>query len=701
MISHPASADIDSDVLNVFMRQVPGATASHSGTLSRQLEIAANDPTLSLLFTVRNWDNLRADTQTTLGRYIHVSNWENGKRTVSATASFTTCEAAVPEASSETMDSSHFKAVYTTNTGSTHRSTTSYITDLLEEAETSWTKEITTIGFPQPKLVADNKLRIFVCNLLGSADGILGRTWTTTVNNSDDTAQTFIELDNDYAEMTLPSPASEYAGLVFSHEFFHAIQFGINYAAPSYWLLESNATWIEDEVYPDSNDYITQYVRSRFNVLDKPIDYFSFNDIYGYGASIFFRHITENIANVSFMTNLWSTLKSTCLLSQTSPQWKSWCQESITETPLVDSTLQGYGTDIEDTFRDFSVANYTKDYIDGTLSNFPSVPVSTITMSNDSASVTGELDHLATKFYKLNYSIGSSQNAPVLSFSGSTGADWRITAILETQGGIKTVAHKTLSYGNYSGTLNSLGVTDNSVVLIVNNTHLSTDDASFTIGVHNAPVLSQAGTVLPDRTITTGNTEVVAHIAQILTNKTGTITGMTYSNSGNTPVNKQLTWTIYRDTNSDGVINNADTKLADTSTLNESTVVFTGLNEQITAGQSYTYLLSLTVQSVQSASMPGAWIALLVLLLFSGGFTVSLKKNHTLAGFIVIVMALSAGTLIYTGCGGGGGGGGGAAAAPETVQMQLTPSNIIMEDSQDVAVSLKGSALFGPLLTLR
>ena len=68
------------------------------------------------------------------------------------------------------------------------------------------------------------------------------------------TASGFCVLDNDYAAAQFPSQTPE-ANLTVTaaHEFFHAVQYSYDYDEDP-WMLESTATWMEEQVADDIND---------------------------------------------------------------------------------------------------------------------------------------------------------------------------------------------------------------------------------------------------------------------------------------------------------------------------------------------------------------------------------------------------------------------------------------------------------------
>jgi len=704
----PARAADDREILDGFMQYIPESDMPDGYRAAARAPVyyqgVRMDPTLALLRVVRNWDNLQPETREILSRYIDISPPRNGIRTVNSVAS-KGCSEVLSESSDLTADSEHFRIIYT-NSG-THQTSTSYVNSIKTAAEYVWDTETSTIGLPPPKLPSDNKIRIYLCDLLGSASGLLGRTWTTSVNDNNHTAQTYIELDNDYAGFNMPSTIAEdsdaeeqYAAVVLAHEFFHAIQFGINYVAPSYWLLESNAVWIEEEVYPDIDDYITSYVSGRFRNLDVSIDYFSFDDVLGYGAAIFFRHITENELDDTFITDLWDGVESGCLNLSSN----SWCQESVTEIPLVSSLLAADGKSLDTVYRNFNVANYTKDYHDGTKDYFPDVTSTNTDVSSGSVTKTGDLDHLAADFYTIYDSTGEPDPAIVIQFQGSSGADWEFSVVKKLSPTTFSTTNATISSNGYTGVFTGFGTDFSQATLIVNNVHTSSDDASYTLNMSYTPYSSTPKTTLSNRTVSSGSSGIAAHLAKLTSPSSGTLESIYYSNAGSGSLNDPVVWKLYRDADGNGAVGGSDTLLGTVSTTGSSGPRFTNLsNNSITAGQPYYYLLTLDIGSAVARTAGeagfGAGIIAAVALLVAVSAGVRRKNFRAKLRLLILAAALAAVPLISISCGGGSS----PAPVPATTTLRITldSSNISIKDSQGDPVTVSGETVSGPEIKVR
>ncbi|WP_134742031.1 MXAN_6640 family putative metalloprotease [Nocardioides sp. 503] len=66
-------------------------------------------------------------------------------------------------------------------------------------------------------------------------------------------ASGFCVLDNDFAQAQFGAPPLTSLRVTAAHEFFHAIQFGYDFREDT-WLMESTATWMEEQFADSAND---------------------------------------------------------------------------------------------------------------------------------------------------------------------------------------------------------------------------------------------------------------------------------------------------------------------------------------------------------------------------------------------------------------------------------------------------------------
>ena len=126
-------------------------------------------------------------------------------------------------------------------------------------AETSFAVENTQLGWPEPR--SDGKLGggsavtdIYLSNV--GADGLFGYAAPDPSQGCKTQCFAFLVMDNDFstAEFGYPDPQIPLE-VTMAHEYNHVLQFGIDAAIDS-WLFESTATWSEEKVFPNDNDYV-------------------------------------------------------------------------------------------------------------------------------------------------------------------------------------------------------------------------------------------------------------------------------------------------------------------------------------------------------------------------------------------------------------------------------------------------------------
>ncbi|MGH7541918.1 MAG: MXAN_6640 family putative metalloprotease, partial [Gemmatimonadota bacterium] len=110
-------------------------------------------------------------------------------------------------------------------------------------------------------------------------------------------ASAYCVLDNDYSPAQYGYPnLMDPLTVTAAHEFFHAVQFAYDFAE-DVWLLESTATWIEDELFDGVNDNRSYLPFSPLRKPTVPLD----KSVHPrwYGAWIFWRFLAEFFGGAS------------------------------------------------------------------------------------------------------------------------------------------------------------------------------------------------------------------------------------------------------------------------------------------------------------------------------------------------------------------------------------------------------------------
>lgn len=126
-----------------------------------------------------------------------------------------------------------------------------YVERVATVLEEVYTTEVSTLGWNSPPIddVANPESDVYICQLRDN--NVYG--YVAPEATVDRSATSYMVLDNDFASYSsLPDDALK---VTAAHEFHHMIQYGYDYLQ-DLWMLESTATWIEDQVYNSIDDYL-------------------------------------------------------------------------------------------------------------------------------------------------------------------------------------------------------------------------------------------------------------------------------------------------------------------------------------------------------------------------------------------------------------------------------------------------------------
>jgi hypothetical protein len=103
----------------------------------------------------------------------------------------------------------------------------------------------------------------------------------------------YLLLDNDFKRSQYGADPMQVARVTAAHEFFHAIQYGYDVREDP-WLMESTATWMEDQFDDSSNDNRQYLPWSQLHEPGTPLDTFSDSSFEQYGNWVFFEYLSEH-----------------------------------------------------------------------------------------------------------------------------------------------------------------------------------------------------------------------------------------------------------------------------------------------------------------------------------------------------------------------------------------------------------------------
>ncbi len=152
----------------------------------------------------------------------------------------------------------------------------------------------------------------------------------------------YIVIENDFVESrrTLPS-ALNLLRITAAHEYFHAVQFGYDAGAASFWL-EQSAVWIEEQVYDEVNDYLT-YLPSFSSFLSEPWVALDAADGEHEYAGVLWPLFLEKRHHGDLIRTIWERVETNPVLE------------------AIDQGLRSVGSDLKSAFQEFSTWNVFTD----------------------------------------------------------------------------------------------------------------------------------------------------------------------------------------------------------------------------------------------------------------------------------------------------------------------------------------------------
>ncbi|MFZ5981165.1 MAG: MXAN_6640 family putative metalloprotease [Candidatus Zixiibacteriota bacterium] len=246
-----------------------------------------------------------------------------------------------------------------------------YVEQMALIADSVYAHVIDTLGYPAPPTDAfydtqggDGRYDIYILDLNGGAYG-LDYIDERYLGPRSMQATSFIVLDNDYYEYYIyeddnPQPIYLYrerpldaVRVTMAHEYFHAVQFGLDFqetepgdvVSRRYWM-EISAVWMEEEIYDNINDYYT-YLEYFFSYPQTSLQQFNnYSDIHPYASVVFALYLSETYGR-DVIRNIWFR----CAEYGAGPHFL------IAANEIIDSAGGGEA-DFNTAFRDFALWNF-------------------------------------------------------------------------------------------------------------------------------------------------------------------------------------------------------------------------------------------------------------------------------------------------------------------------------------------------------
>ena len=216
----------------------------------------------------------------------------------------------------------------------------------LATMENVYEREVNQLGYRAPRADGtaggDGRLDVYLKDLGTGLYGYCAAEYRKQAR----TASGFCVLDNDYSAAQFPSQTPENnLAVTAAHEFFHAVQYSYDFNEDP-WMLESTATWMEEQVADDVNDN-RQYLRySQLQAPYVPLDAFSSTYGFQYGNWIYWEYLTERYGT-GFVKKAWESAGS---LRGDGRRYS---------IQAIQSVLRRKNKSFADVYADFAAANIT------------------------------------------------------------------------------------------------------------------------------------------------------------------------------------------------------------------------------------------------------------------------------------------------------------------------------------------------------
>ena len=252
-----------------------------------------------------------------------------------------------------------------------------------------WDIEVDQMGYTAPPFESGQSY--YTINVENIDD--YGDTWKILpqINGTDTPARyySYITVDNDYQEFA--TRGINGLKVTAAHEFHHAIQIGsYGFWDNDVYAYELTATWFEDVVYTEVNDYYN-YLWNYFRGFSSGLSFNSSS--YGGYERCIFAHYLAKVNTADIMRDIWTGMRTQPFLES------------------ADAALVNRGSTLQSAFAEFTKWNYyTWDRAD-TIHYYPEgnhyprfQPLQTIDFFNTTSTTSGDVEPLSSSMYEYDLS---------------------------------------------------------------------------------------------------------------------------------------------------------------------------------------------------------------------------------------------------------------------------------------------------------
>ena len=239
----------------------------------------------------------------------------------------------------QSYDTEHFRFYYTLDqTSNDAVENIEYVLNMGEVFESVRSFHIDSMNFNPPPINPNNAHDLYEIYI----EYLSPHYFALTIGHgTGSSCYSYIKMRNNYTASQFQDHTElENVQVTAAHEYFHSIQFGYN-CYEEFWFMEASATWSEDELYNDINDFY-RYIPTFFN---NPDDAINTQGLHMYGACIFFQYIDEHLGGRETIKRCWD-YSSTYATSAKDISFKA-----------IHSALQEVNSSFESALNQMRVAN--------------------------------------------------------------------------------------------------------------------------------------------------------------------------------------------------------------------------------------------------------------------------------------------------------------------------------------------------------
>lgn len=330
-----------------------------------------------------------------------------------------------------------------------------YIEWTATSAEFSWSTEVTSLGYHSPPA---SSASLYNGKYLIQFQAQASYGFTTVLSGQ----RTKIVLHNNF--LGFPpndDPEGDQIGalrVTMAHEFKHAIQRTYTNWTEGGWV-ELDATWMEDIVYDNVNDYY-QYLAgpgSPFTEPQTPLDMAAAATTGSYEDCNWQHYQTEKLGN-GHMLNFWN-------------RRQTHSNEPVLTT--YEQNLIASGATFADAWGEYVAWNFNcgdhagSGFGYGEAPGYPTTTVTSQLTALPQPSTAGSVQHLASNIHLVSNGDGAIGGTPEFTFNGEAATNWRVSVVLRDLAGNSTRLPVTLVAGMGTLLANGFDYTDLSAAALV------------------------------------------------------------------------------------------------------------------------------------------------------------------------------------------------------------------------------------------